>query len=432
MRENSAFPHTDTVQWLLEHPAEFGRRVGFKKLRDDLHGRWINQMLWRTEDQTKQSHRGSYKTTSLEVAMALICILQRDKNTIFLRKTDDDVTEVMQAVQSILLHPLTQAMCRVLTGGKPLELIKATGKQITTSLYAHAGGAPQILGIGLGGSLTGKHGDIIITDDIVNRLDRQSKAERERTKQIYQELQNLRNPGGRFINTGTPWHKEDAFSLMPAPERWDCHHTGLLSEEKIAELRMQMSPSLFAANYELALIASDDALFSTAPRYITDQMVQDALGGDRKAEELFRDGIAHIDAAYGGTDYTALTCAKRRGDTIYLYGRLWHAHVDTVLDTAIAEAKRLMCGPIHVELNGDKGYLSKEIRRHGYPAYGYTETQNKYIKISTYLRKWWPGIVFLRDTDTEYMNQIMDYTDTAEHDDAPDSAACCCRYWDRS
>ena len=52
------------------------------------------------------------------------------------------------------------------------------------------------------------------------------------------------------------------------------------------------------------------------------------------------------------------------------------------------------------------------------------------MKISSYLRKWWPKIVFLRGTDPEYINQIMDYTPYAEHDDAPDSAACCCRYWD--
>lgn len=407
-----------TAKWLIEHPADFGRRVGFTKLQDNLHGMWINQMLWRDDDQTKQSHRGSFKTTCLEVTMALMCMTHRDKNIIFLRKTDADVAEVMQAVRNVLLHPLTQAMCQALTG-KPMELYKATNKQIITSMYAHPGGAPQILGIGVGGSLTGKHADIIITDDIVNRLDRQSKAERERTKNIYQELQNLRNPeGGRFINTGTPWHKEDAFMLMPEPERWDCYQTGLLSEKKIAELRMQMSPSLFAANYELKHIAAEGALFTEHP-------------GTFEDESLLRDGIAHIDAAYGGEDYTAFTCARRRGDTIYLYGKLWHSHVDTVLDKALSEAKRLLCAPIHVELNGDKGYLSREIRNRGYAAFGYSEEQNKYIKISTYLRKWWKNIVFLKGTDREYITQIMDFTDSAAHDDAPDSAACCCRYWDR-
>lgn len=409
--------YQESVLWLMQHPAEYGRRLGYTLLRDDLHDPWIKKIVYGQGDMTLQAHRGSYKTTCVDVALSKLMIEQRQKNIIFLRKTDDDVTEVLQAVQAALLHPLTQASVEVLTG-KPIELYKATNKQITTSLYSRPGGAPQLLGIGLGGSLTGKHADIIITDDIVNRLDRQSRAERERTKLIYQELQNLLNPGGRIINLGTPWHKEDAFTLMPPPERWDCYQTGLLSEEKIRDLQMKMSPSLFAANYQLRHIASEGALFTSYP-------------DEFKDAGMLRDGIAHIDAAYGGEDYTAFTCAMKRGNVLYMYGRLWHCHVDTVLDIALDEAKRLMCAPVHVEFNSDKGYLSGEIRNRGYYAFGYTEDQNKHIKISTYLRKWWNNIKFLKGTDREYITQIMDYTDAAEHDDAPDSASCCCRYWDR-
>ena len=61
----------------------------------------------------------------------------------------------------------------------------------------------------------------------------------------------------------------------------------------------------------------------------------------------------------------------------------------------------------------------------------YQEHQNKYLKISTLLRKWWGNVVFLSGTDPEYIAQIMDYTEEAEHDDAPDSAACICRVLDR-
>ena len=48
---------------------------------------------------------------------------------------------------------------------------------------------------------------------------------------------------------------------------------------------------------------------------------------------------------------------------------------------------------------------------------------NKFIKISTYLRKYWHLIIWLEDTDKEYIAEILDYTENAEHDDAPDSAA---------
>lgn len=404
------------AEYLLTHPAEYGRRLGYTKLRDDLHGQWIDWIVWGQGDMTLQAHRGSYKTTSVDVAVAIMMQKLRDKNIIYLRKTDDDVTEVIQAVRDILLHPLTQTMCQVLTG-KPLE-IQATSKKITTSLYSRTGGTPQLLGIGMGGSLTGKHADIIITDDIINKSDRASKAERKRTKDVYQELQNLLNRGGRIINFGTPWHKEDAFTLMPKPIRFDCYHTGLMTPEEIADLKLKMSPSLFAANYELKHLAAEEALFTTIPPQET-------------KEEVLYNGIAHIDAAYGGGDYTAFTCAQKRGGKLYLYGRLWHKHVDSVMNVCLAEAKRFRCGPIYCEKNADKGYLARELKNRGAYVFTYPETENKYIKISTYLRKYWPNVVIMAGTDSEYLDQILDYTDAAEHDDAPDSASCCCRVLDK-
>lgn len=276
---------------------------------------------------------------------------QPDKTIMFLRKTDADVVEVIRQVTRILAHPEFMRLTAWMYArderapASPLVIVRGNATEITTDAYAAPRGAVQLLGIGLGGSLTGKHADIIITDDIVNVKDRQSQAERERTKAIYMELQNIRNPGGRIINTGTPWHKDDAFAIMPEARRFDCYQTGLLDKEQLDALRRSMSPSLFAANYELQHIAAENALFPEAPRFTEDA-------------SLLRDGIAHIDAAYGGEDYTALTCGQRIGDTIYLYGQLWQRHVDVVLDAALSECDRLMCGPVYIETNGDKGYLS--------------------------------------------------------------------------
>lgn len=296
-------------------------------------------------DMTLQAHRGSYKTTCLCIALALMLIKYRDKNIIFLRKTDSDVTEVIKNVQRILLHPVMQAMFRALTGSE-LAVDRCTASEINTSVYSAPRGSAQLLGIGIGGSLTGKHADIIITDDIVNLKDRVSHAERERTKAIYMELQNIRNPGGRIINTGTPWHKEDCFSIMPEAIRYDCYQTGMLGKEKLESLRRSMSHSLFAANYELKHIAAENALFAELPKTITDA-------------SLLYDGVAHVDAAFGGEDYTALTIGKRQGDKLYLYGRLWGKHIDRCRGEIIAECLRLRAAPIYCETNGDKGYLAK-------------------------------------------------------------------------
>ena len=401
--------------FLLEHPEEIGKLVGFTDLTS-LHGEWIREMIYGSGDYTLQAHRGSYKSSCLAVAISLILVLFPDRNIIFIRKADNDVSEMMGMVGKILRSEIFQLIVQDLYS-RPLLITQEGAEHLSTSLWDSPMGASQLLGIGLRASITGKHAWYVITDDICNLTDRISRAERERTKLQYDELQNIRNRGGRIINLGTPWHKEDVFSKMPNIHRYDCYHTGLLSQQKIDELRQSMAPSLFAANYELQHIASEEAFFETPPVFTED-------------DQLLQDGISHIDASYGGRDYTAFTCARRHGDRIYLYGRLWHKHVEKVLEECLSEAERLRCWPLYCEDNGDKGFLCKEIRSRGRWGKSYTETQNKVVKISSYLRKWWPNIVFLRGTDQDYISQIMDYTEQAEHDDAPDSAAVCCRVWD--
>ena len=409
------------LRWMREHPAQIGRWCGFDRLRDDLHDGWMRDMIDGKEDMTLLAHRGSYKTTCLSVSLAIKLATDPMRNYIFMRKSEDDVKEIIGQVRKIILSEPFRYLTAKAYGEEygPVKLVQASSTAITTDVYAAAKGAVQLLGIGTSGSITGKHSDEVITDDIVNTTDRTSKAERDRIIRVYDELQNIKNPGGRIINTGTPWHKEDAISLrMPNVQRFDCYTTGLLDDEKIAQLRQSMEPSLFAANYELQHIASGNALFATRPPMTADV-------------SLIYDGIAHIDAAYGGEDYTAFTCGRRDGDTIYLYGRIWQKHVDTVLDAILSDCDRLRCQPIHTENNADKGYLFRELRNRGYTARAYAEKENKYYKIATFLRKWWGNVVFVSGTDPAYINMILDYNEEAAHDDAPDSAACVCRILDR-
>jgi len=408
----------EAVRLLLKQPEKIGRAVGFKDLTA-LHGKWIRAMVFGKGDYTLQAHRGSYKSSSLAVAIALMMVIYPKRNIIFLRKTDDDVAEMMRMVGKILRSGVLQKIALSLYHSE-LTLTTETTEQISTNLWISPMGAPQLLGLGIRASITGKHAYYVITDDICNKEDRASRAERERTKTQYDELQNIRNRGGRIINLGTPWHKQDVFSKMPNIHKYDCYTTGLILPEKLQEIRESMPSFLFAANYELKHIASTDAVFTTAPQFTNE-------------ERLILDGYAHIDAAYGGSDYTALTCAKRQADgTIVIYGRLWQKDVLSVMNEILAEVTRLRCGLIRCEDNGDKGFLKKEINRQpgcSVWAKTYSESQNKKIKIETYLKQAWEKILFLEGTDREYIDQILDYTEYAEHDDAPDSAATVCRYF---
>lgn len=399
------------IDFLLNRPAEYAKMLGFDRL-GELHNSWIVDMVRGKEDTTLMAHRASYKTTCVSIALSEIIILLPRMRTMFMRKTDTDIKEVIRQVQKILLDPHTQYFVQCIYGVN-LRLTVQSANEISTNLSADAKGSSQLVGIGTGGSLTGKHYDRIFTDDIINLQDRISKAERDRIKLIYQELQNIKNRGGRIINTLTPWHPDDASTLMPEPKKFDCYSTGIISEKELEEIKSKMIPSLFACNYELRHIASEDVIF-TNPQ----------LGGD---PAMVEQGDVHIDAAYGGEDYTALTVFKKRDGKYYLYGRLWHKHVDDCIPEVQRIRERFNAGRIICEDNGDKGYLAKDLRKRGERVVSYHENMNKYIKITSYLKNVWNDVIFVEGTDTEYVNQICDYNENAEHDDAPDSAASAVR-----
>ena len=201
-------------------------------------------------------------------------------------------------------------------------------------------------------------------------------------------------------------------------QQYEIDDNTFLDPSFVAELKKEYAGTVLYDRYIKGMwAASEGALFTTYPQYTNDAT-------------LLYNGVAHIDAAYGGSDASALTCARRDGDTIYMFGRLRNAHIDTLMGFYSSEARRLRCAPILMEKNADKGFVGKELKRMGDAVRLYDEHQNKFMKIATFLRKWWKNIVWLEGTDKAYIEQIMAYTEQAEHDDAPDSAACLCRYFD--
>lgn len=392
---------------IYDEPVEIGHWLGFSDLTA-IHNEWIKNFLFNDNDQTLLAHRGSYKTTCLFLAILLMIIIYPNKNIIFLRKTDTDIIEIIKQVAKALHSEVIQEIVQAIYE-EDLIVLTESGSELNTNLNSSSRGTSQVIGLGIKTSITGKHGDIIITDDIVNQKDRVSRAEREQTKSAYMELQNVKNRGGRFINTGTPWHKEDTISSMPNVKTYNCHETGLMTKDDIKHLRSVMTPSLFAANYELKHIADADAMF-TNPNFIDD-------------ETSIYNGICHLDASYGGSDGTAFTIAKQTGDRFFVFGKRWNKHVDDCENEILAYKQQYLAGTLYAERNADKGYVGNNFTNQGAIVSTYHESENKFIKISTYLRKNWHNIYFLEGTDMDYINEILDYTENAEHDDAPDSLA---------
>lgn len=397
----------DVLKMLWERPVEIGHWVGFKDLTD-LHNEWLRGFLFSNKDQTLQGHRGSYKTTVLSLFFSIHTVIRPNETLLYFRKTGTDVEEIARQTVNILESGCMHAIVQVLYG-KDLQLIKATSSEIQTNLSTTIKGASQIVGLGIGTSITGKHADIICTDDIVNVNDRISAAERERTKRAYMEMQNIKNRGGRFINTGTPWHKDDAFTLMPNPVQYPWNKTGLITAAQAQEIKSHMTSSLFAANYELRHIAEDDVIFAN-PK----------VGADIAMVEQ---GTAHVDAAFYGEDYTAFTVVAIHDGKFYVFGKCWRKHIDDVMDEIMGWYTKLNAGRLWCELNADKGYVAKQFKNKGARVATYNESQNKYIKIVSHLKFEWNDVIFVTGTDKEYIDQICEYNENSAHDDCPDSLA---------
>lgn len=390
---------------LWYNPIEIGKWVGFKDLTN-MHNEWLRDFLYNKQDQTLQGHRGSFKTTTLSLFLAIHSFVAPNETVLFFRKTGSDVIEVMHQTSNILKTGCIQKIVKILYG-KQLILAKDSNYEITTNLTTSIKGSAQIVGLGIGTSITGKHADIVVTDDIVNINDRISQAERERTKIAYQELQNIKNRGGRFINTGTPWHKDDAFTLMPNPKKYPWDVTGLITPEQAREIKSHMTNSLFAANYELKHIADDDVIFDNPQ-----------TGAD---PALVEQGYSHCDAAFYGEDFTAFTALSVHDGKYYVFGKCWRKHIDDVMNEVVIWHNKFMCKKLYNERNADKGYVARALRNRGIKVVSYDESQNKYIKIVSYLKFVWKDVIFVKGTDEKYIDQICEYSENAEHDDCPDS-----------
>ena len=177
--------------------------------------------------------------------------------------------------------------------------------------------------------------------------------------------------------------------------------------QDILDLKNTMSSDLYAANYELKHVASDDAMFK-------DMKFIEHSGGK---------WIAHIDASYYGKDTTALSLLCKDNDKIIIAGFAWREHVDECMDKIKSIFGRYKPGTFYMEKNADKGYLAKEIKQWHGSVSSYHESMNKHIKIVSFLKKEWQSVYYTNDTNELYMEQIADYCEGIEPDDAPDSSA---------
>lgn len=394
-----------------EKPHLLGHLAG-KTLLSDIHSKWILDMWGPERQRSLQAHRGSYKTTAILVIGCIRWMLLHPDDRIFIiRKNFTDAAEIVETIDSIMQLPEIKELFRIFTGEFPSYKIKRKEK-ITYSFKRTATPEGNLNPFGLDATLTGRHCDVAFLDDFVTLRDRVSKAERETTKTIVREIAtNIIDPGKPVRYVGTPWHKQDAWSICPKPEKYSIKDLSIFTSEEVEEKRKTTTGALFAANYLLEHVPDEGCLFSNP------------IWGKWKTTGI-EAPRAHLDAAFDGEHYCALTImAKRHDGKIQAVGWTYPGNVKEWIPEVINKLRFYNCRKIYNEDNPDKGWTADILKGERLFVHTYNEQMNKHIKISTYLYEAWSNIIWVEETEPEYLNQILDYMERQEPDDAPDSAS---------
>lgn len=413
----------DFLKLLIEQPHYLGWLIGKDKL-NPLHSEWI-KYIWDSENgepRALMSFRGGYKSTSIDiVGIIRNFLIHPNERIALIRKSMTDSTTITDSVKQAMEIPVIKEIFRFAHGFYPKATMAKSGKlryNFKTTITPEV----NLMPFGVDSSLTGLHFDRILCDDIITLKDRISKAEREHTKEIVRELAtNIIDPGKSIMFIGTPWHKDDAWNDINAfcpIAMYPISEYNFLGEEAIKEKRRTTTPFLFSANYELELKKDESSLF------LDPKM---APGWDYS----IRNVVAQLDAGFDGSDYCALTIMApldkksfEESKNFQAVGFTYPGHVKTWMDKIVAYYKRYKCRVIYIETNADKGYVAQALRNAGLNVITYHESENKDVKISTFLFEYWERLNWSPATDDEYLNMILDYRPgTKDHDDCPDSCA---------
>ena len=403
---------------VVDQPHLLGLYLGYDRLTE-LHSEWIKYCFLTPVDSSLQAHRGSYKTTAVMIVGCIWWLFFHFNDRILLiRKDFTAASDILKVISRQMQTPKLHTLFMEIYGFDYKVTIDRSDK-FTWSLKSTETREGSINAFGMSPNITGSHGDKVLCDDIITLKDKLSQAEREKTVEYIRELRtNIIDPGQAISFTGTPWHKMDGWSILPEPLKYTVYETNLkaFTPEHLKKLKENTTPSLFAINYELEHISSENQMFAN-PIF---------------GEWDFREScVGHIDAKYEGTDTGALTFFSKTNNPDYSFqaiGFKFDCHVDDYLDTIEKLYHRYNCHAIYKEKNDDKGYTAKTLRARGLQSISYHEIENKHIKISNYIYPVWKHIRWSKTTDLEYLNQIVDYEEGASPDDAPDSLGSIIKY----
>lgn len=244
---------TDKQKNLLDRIKNEGHKIGHLLGYTDLtkfHSKLINEIVCGAKNISFCSHRCSYKSSTVCLGIALHILTKPNKKILLIVKNNNIAKERLAIIKKILESDTFQSLSHIFYNcGFNVKIEKGGWLEVDlgnslSKLQLHIISSKE--------SLAGQHEkDLYIIDDIVDFGDLHSKIIRDEHYDIYKMIKSFcEDKRRRYILTGCTWHYDDIFKYHNDIDYcFDCYSTNLMTEEQINEIKLNISPQLFSANY---------------------------------------------------------------------------------------------------------------------------------------------------------------------------------------
>ncbi len=183
--------------------------LGMDKWDDVLHDDLENFLVKSGQNKLILVPRGHLKSSIVTVGWTIQQILIDPNETILIRNAVWDLSreflkQISNYLQSEILTGLFGEFCLPQSTWTK-EVIEIAQK---TDLVDRQ---PTITTAGLETALTGRHFKTIIDDDLVGQQNVTTKEQIQKVITVYQDSENLLNPGGKHVIIGTRWANRDLY-----------------------------------------------------------------------------------------------------------------------------------------------------------------------------------------------------------------------------
>lgn len=294
-----------------------------------------------------------------------------------------------------------------------------------------------VYGAGVGGTLTGRGGDILVIDDPYKDYEEaNSEVIQEKIWNWYLSTFRTRlSPKGAIVVVHTRWTTNDLTQRLIELEGrkedgglWDVVRLPAISDQGKA-----LWPERFPIQelYELQKILGKmfEALYQQEPIDLVGLLFEQPQYVDEVPADLEK--IGYWDPAFGFKDDNALAIGGNhrvgddpKTDRIYVTaGYLWKATLDKSYDLVEKWYHQNKLKKLWIEDNAAQKACVIELKRRGLNVEGDTATISKPVRIQSNLKVHWLRTYFYRAVELPFMKQILAYNQDTKKDHAPDAAS---------